>query len=158
MPWVQVKLYTIEQLDLLMLEALTKATGRCHDCGVLPGEIHLSGCDVARCLICGGQLIFCGCPIASGHGDVWTGLWPGTIECYEYGLLCFWDGPSPIRSWEEEGKKLRFSYNDEAEICRAKKKPERLFSFRDFLIRYKIKPDIINHIYSKKNSIKRQIP
>jgi len=34
---------------------------RCHDCGVVPGGKHHSGCDMERCPICGRQLITCGC-------------------------------------------------------------------------------------------------
>lgn len=34
---------------------------RCSDCGAIPGEYHLEGCDCERCPICGNQLITCGC-------------------------------------------------------------------------------------------------
>lgn len=33
----------------------------CHDCGVVKGELHIFGCDVERCPLCGSQLIFCDC-------------------------------------------------------------------------------------------------
>jgi hypothetical protein len=60
---------------------------RCHDCGVLPGERHVPGCDVARCKECGEQMLQCGL-----HGSllleespmtVWTGEWPGDVEVRE---------------------------------------------------------------------------
>ncbi len=33
----------------------------CHDCGAVKGQYHDFGCDVERCPVCGGQLIYCEC-------------------------------------------------------------------------------------------------
>jgi hypothetical protein len=58
---------------------------KCPDCAVEPGQQHEDGCDVARCLKCGGQHLGCGC--RDGIADVWVGIWPGIKECYEKKLL-----------------------------------------------------------------------
>jgi hypothetical protein len=33
----------------------------CHDCRVIKGEYHVTGCDVERCPKCDGQAICCDC-------------------------------------------------------------------------------------------------
>ena len=33
----------------------------CHDCGALPGQFHVPGCDMEQCPSCAGQNISCGC-------------------------------------------------------------------------------------------------
>lgn len=33
----------------------------CHDCRVLAGELHVPGCDVEECPVCGGQVFACDC-------------------------------------------------------------------------------------------------
>ena len=84
----------------------------CGDCGAEPGAMHAPGCDVERCRLCGGQAISCACnyPLTE-DGDTrdatdeesdalearieeaggrlpWTGIWPGVMECYEFGWYC----------------------------------------------------------------------
>jgi len=53
----------------------------CSDCAVEVGDPHQNGCSVARCTLCGFQRIICqhgSQPV--GWGQIWTGLFPGTIE------------------------------------------------------------------------------
>ena len=40
----------------------------CHDCAVLPGQLHVPGCDWERCPKCGEQAISCPC---RGKGMIW---------------------------------------------------------------------------------------
>jgi len=40
---------------------VVSAKKKCHDCGAGPGSLHSLGCDVERCMWCGGQLISCDC-------------------------------------------------------------------------------------------------
>ena len=75
-------------------------------CGARFGEEHTDGCGVARCLAYGSQRLLCGpgrrlvvrgrLPGGGvdvdyeddGHDcgrDIWTGLWPGTVECIQFG-------------------------------------------------------------------------
>ena len=84
------------------------------------GDMHTPGCDVERCVLCGGQAIACSCvykvngldsdDLEEMHPDIynngpteemynkldveieklggrllWTGLYPGTEECIEFG-------------------------------------------------------------------------
>ena len=85
-----------------------KALSQCHDCGVAPGEVHKSGCDVERCSICGGQTLVCrGCPDAEGntkHDPAfarWTGIWPGWAEAMALGMYSKF---SPETGWVKTTK------------------------------------------------------
>lgn len=59
----------------------------CHDCGAEPGKVHMPGCDVERCSVCGMQRLMCQ-DECDEHDPVfsrWTGLWPGLAESKELG-------------------------------------------------------------------------
>lgn len=67
----------------------------CHDCHANPGEYHDMGCDVEQCPDCGRQMIGCHCDepretFDEGERLIWTGVWPGTEECIEYGFFNKW--------------------------------------------------------------------
>jgi hypothetical protein len=132
MPWVRDLNPTQNVLDKLMHERLKNADKPCHDCGVLPGKAHVGECDVARCLVCGEQWILCG--YEAGEGDIWTGLWPGTISCYEHGLVSHWEGPTPVKGWRKE---LGFDFNTEAMLRQHPVPPTKVCSFQEFLTRNK---------------------
>lgn len=74
--------------DLIEKESSDKRP-TCPDCGVSIGENHVEGCDVARCSVCGFQRL--GCECEGGNGGIWTGIWPGTLEALELGLVCCWN-------------------------------------------------------------------
>lgn len=58
----------------------------CPDCAAPPGHEHDDNCDVARCLKGGfRQRLTCDC--GDCGRDIWTGLWPGTAECFRRGLV-----------------------------------------------------------------------
>jgi hypothetical protein len=83
------ELYPLADRILAGLVEEGHLTPKCGDCGVKPGKPHQTGCDVARCKLCGWQDI-------GGHvghhpgkarrSTVWTGRWPGMVEVEEYGL------------------------------------------------------------------------
>lgn len=59
---------------------------KCHDCGVNPGECHITGCDIEYCSVCTDQFMCCGC---KGHDKGfarWTGIWPGHAEAELLGI------------------------------------------------------------------------
>ncbi|MCU1680207.1 MAG: hypothetical protein JWQ81_946 [Amycolatopsis sp.] len=63
---------------------------RCPDCAVAVGEAHpgdeYDGCDVARCLVTGLQRLSCEADHDCGQ-DVWTGWWPGQLDCEQLGWM-----------------------------------------------------------------------
>ncbi len=59
---------------------------KCPDCGVLVGQYHLAGCDIERCMACGGQAISCECNEVCDNRQRWNGFWPGTLEAIEHGI------------------------------------------------------------------------
>jgi hypothetical protein len=55
----------------------------CHDCGVKEVQLHLPGCDMERCPVCGGQLISCGCELNEHELEM-----KGRIPYIMYPNLC----------------------------------------------------------------------
>lgn len=98
---------------------MTHIDSKCPDCQVEAGRPHLEGCDVARCLHDGGQRLqhemVGGTPtfveiVGVGHvldafqdghdcgKDIWTGQWPGVVECEQYGWYAYF-APNGNPSW-----------------------------------------------------------
>jgi hypothetical protein len=68
----------------------------CPDCSVKSNTVHMIGCDVARCMCCGGQALSCDCKDTEKKwSGKWSGLWPGIKECYEQKLI-IWSDPNRI--------------------------------------------------------------
>jgi hypothetical protein len=40
----------------------------CGDCGVIKGQVHVAGCDIEQCGLCGRQAITCDCPYDEDEG------------------------------------------------------------------------------------------
>lgn len=64
---------------------------RCPDCDVAVGEAHIhdeddGGCDIARCLMTGLQRLTCDLDHDCGQ-DLWTGWWPGQLDCERLGWM-----------------------------------------------------------------------
>jgi hypothetical protein len=60
----------------------------CPDCGVPVGALHILGCDVERCPLCGMQMLGCDCDpkkLRSCSRLRWSGVGPGVAECREWG-------------------------------------------------------------------------
>jgi hypothetical protein len=76
--------------DGLWKNEVDHSVRKCPDCGVDVNKEHEFGCDIARCLICGGQHLGCGCK--TNTTDVWSGIFPGIRECYNEKLICSYDG------------------------------------------------------------------
>ncbi|MFI6098198.1 hypothetical protein ACIA8G_21770 [Lentzea sp. NPDC051213] len=86
-----------------MEDSMTSTKGNgplCPDCEVSIGEPHIDGCDVARCLQTGLQQLSCEATHDCG-AEVWTGEWPGTAECREYGWMIGPDLPDVMRLFAE---------------------------------------------------------
>ena len=85
----------------------------CPDCGVVVGQAHEQGCDVALCTICGRQRLSCShagmyedaeeeVPSVDGWGAVWTGQQPGDDEGRnKQDLSHSADRPASRQKWEE---------------------------------------------------------
>ncbi len=63
---------------------LGQHSDRCRECDAAVGEAHDEGCWTARCLVTGLNRVGCTADHDCGH-DLWTGWWPGQLECEQLG-------------------------------------------------------------------------
>lgn len=88
------------RVEGLFVEALLAGVARsCPDCGVDVGMRHGVGCDVERCIACGGQRLLCACDAHSPEDSAWSGEWPGLAECRARG----WYARRAAVGWEPCG-------------------------------------------------------
>lgn len=84
------------KVEELWSERLTEPGRSCPDCSAAKGEVHMTGCDVARCTVCKGQALSCNCEDTEAKwSDKWSGIWPGIKECYELKLIT-WSDPNRL--------------------------------------------------------------
>ena len=105
---------TINLTDKKGDEMNRKHLRTCHDCGAAPGELHGACCDVEPCPYCGRQLLTCDHWFKTpreGDRIPWTGEWPGTAECKEFGWFARpgakgWEScdPSHPQAWPDLGR------------------------------------------------------
>ena len=58
----------------------------CPDCNAKPGQIHMPGCDVEICSVCGTQRLQCVCDKHDPMFSRWSGWWPGSLESETLGI------------------------------------------------------------------------
>lgn len=61
----------------------------CPDCGAKAGAPHGLGCDVAHCPACGFQRLTCHAHEGAELFSIWTGRWPGKVECERFGWWAY---------------------------------------------------------------------
>lgn len=64
----------------------SSATSRCPECFVAEGQLHIEGCAVEECPLCGGQLIDCKCSAGVSATDktMVATYYPETTSNYPY--------------------------------------------------------------------------
>ncbi|MFE5717668.1 YgjP-like metallopeptidase domain-containing protein [Streptomyces erythrochromogenes] len=65
--------------------AASRSANHCPQCDAQPGTLHTNLCGVARCALTGRQRGYC--HPGTTCLTIWSGRWPGTDECEEYGFF-----------------------------------------------------------------------